>query len=167
MVALMRFILQFQKVSQGFHNKGFFTGRMTRPRLLALAVVLLCTACSNNTSTPSSTTTPTAGPGTETMNAVMAPGGTAVRTFTASAAGTVSVTLNATSPTAVVGLGIGIPGSAAGGCDMTSTVNTSGGANPQITASVSAGNFCVGTFSLGAGTIPSTGVTVLVTIVHP
>jgi hypothetical protein len=163
----MRFILQFQKVSQGFHNKGFFTGRTKRPGLLAFAIVLLCTACSNNTTTPPATTTPTAGPGTEAMNAVMAPGGTAIRTFTASAAGTVTVTLNATNPTTVVGLGIGIPGSAAGGCDMTSTLNTSGGTAPQITASVGAGNFCAGTFALGAGTVPSSGVNVSVTIVHP
>src|SRR5215475_12711445 len=163
----MRFILQFQKVSQGFHNKGFFTGRMTRPGLLALAIVLLCTACSNDTTAPpATTTTPPAGPGTETMNAIMAPGGTAVRTFTASAAGTVTVTLNGTSPTTVVGLGIGIPGGAFGGCDMTATVNTSGGPGaPQITAPVGAGDFCAGTFDLG--TVASGGVVVSVTIVHP
>jgi hypothetical protein len=167
MVALMRFILQFQKVSQGFHNKGFFTGRMTHPGLL-IAIVLFCAACSNNTTTPPATTTPPpAGPGTETLNAIMAPGGTAVRTFTASAAGTVTVTLNVTNPTTVVGLGIGVPGTAAGGCDMTSTVNTSGGAAPQITASVGAGDFCAGTFALGTSTIGPTGVIVLVTIVHP
>jgi hypothetical protein len=163
----MRFILQFQKVSQGFHNKGFFTGRMTRPGLLTFAIVLLCTACSNDTTTPATTTPPPAGPGTETMNAIMAPGGTAVRTFTASAAGTVTVTLNATNPATVVGLGIGVPGTAAGGCDMTSTVNASGGAAPQITASVGAGDFCAGTFALGTSPIGPNGVIVLVTIVHP
>src|SRR5215475_5973374 len=134
----MRFILQFQKVSQGFHNKGFFTGRMTRLPLLGLAIALLCTACGNDTSTPTAPTPPPAGPGTETMNAVMAP------------AGTVTVALNGTSPTTVVGLGIGIPGGAFGGCDMTATVNTSGGPGaPQITAPVGAGDFCAGTFDLG------------------
>jgi len=162
----MRFILQFQKVSQGFHNKGFFTGRMTRLPLLGLAIALLCTACGNDTSTPTTPTPPPAGPGTETMNAVMAPGGSAVRTFTASAAGTVTVALNGTSPTTVVGLGIGIPGGAFGGCDMTATVNTSGGPGaPQITAPVGAGDFCAGTFDLG--TVASGGVVVSVTIVHP
>jgi hypothetical protein len=163
----MRFILQFQKVSQGFHNKGFFTGRMTRTGLLTLAVVLLCTACGNDTSTPTTPTPPPAAPGTETMNAVMAPGGTAVRTFTASAAGTVTVTLNGTTPATVVGLGLGIPGSATGGCDMTSTVNTSGGTAPQISAAVGAGDFCAGTFALGTGTIGSGGVLVSLTVVHP
>jgi len=139
---------------------------MTRLPLLGLAIVLLCTACGNDTSTPTTPTPPPAGPGTETMNAVMAPGGTAIRTFTASAAGTVTVALNGTSPPTVVGLGIGIPGGAFGGCDMTATVNTSGGPGaPQITAPVGAGDFCAGTFDLG--TVASGGVVVSVTIVHP
>ena len=138
---------------------------MTRLPLLGLAIVLLCTACGNDTSTPTTPTPPPAGPGTETMNAVMAPGGTAIRTFTASAAGTVTVTLNVTNPTTVVGLGIGVPGTAAGGCDMTSAVTTSGGSTPQLSASVSAGDFCAGTFDLG--TVGSNGVLVSMTIVHP
>jgi hypothetical protein len=162
----MRFILQFQKVSQGFHNKGFFTSHMTRPALLALAIALLCTACGNDQpSTPTTPTTPPAGPGTESFNAIMAPGGTAVRTFTASAAGTVTVTLNSTSPGTVVGLGVGIPGTSKGGCDMTSTVTASGGSAPQLSAPVSAGDFCAGTFDLG--TVGSNGVLVSMTIVHP
>jgi hypothetical protein len=162
----MRFILQFQKVSQGFHNKGFLTSRMTRPALLALAVALLCTACGNDTSTtPTAPTPPPAGPGTQVLNAVMAPGGTAIRTFTASAAGTATVTLTSTSPATLVGLGIGIPGNATGGCDMTSTVNTSGGSSPQLSAPVAAGEFCAGAFDLG--TVGSNGVLVSITIVHP
>jgi hypothetical protein len=162
----MRFILQFQIVSQGFHNKGFFTSRMTRPPLLALGIVLLCAACSSNDSTtPTAPTTPAPGPGTQALNAIMAPQGSAIRTFTASAAGTVTVTLNSTSPATLVGLGIGIPGTATGGCDMTATVNTSGGSAPQISASVDAGTFCAGAFDRGA--VGSGGVLVSITIVHP
>ncbi len=120
--------------------------------------MLLCAACGGN-NTPSSTTapTPTAGP--------MAPKGSLVRSFTASAAGTVTVTLNSTAPATIVGLGIGIPGGAAGGCDMTSTVNTAGGSAPQISASVDAGDFCAGAFD--RGTVGSGGVVVSITIVHP
>ena len=33
------------KVSQGFHNKGFFISHMTHPALLALGIVLICAAC--------------------------------------------------------------------------------------------------------------------------
>src|SRR4029077_14100744 len=122
-------------------------------------IVLLCSACGNNSSTTSTApTTPAAGPGTQSLTAVMAPTGSAVRTFTASAAGTVTVTLNSTSPATVVGLGIGIPGTSAGGCDMTSTVNASGGSAPQISASVDAGTFCAGAFD--RGTVGSGGVLV-------
>ena len=39
-IALMRFILQFQKVSQAFHNKGSFTGRTSRRVVLALSLGL-------------------------------------------------------------------------------------------------------------------------------
>jgi len=139
---------------------------MRRPALLALAIALFCAACGNDEpTTPTTPTTPPAGPGTQSFNAIMAPGGTAVRTFTASAAGTVTVTLNSTSPATVVGLGIGIPGTATGGCDMTSTVTASGGSAPQLSAPVSAGDFCAGTFDLG--TVGSNGVLVSMTIVHP
>lgn len=151
----MRFILQFRKVSQVFHIKSCLP-----------AIVLLCAACGGN-NTPSSTTapTPTAGPGTQTLSAVMAPKGSLVRSFTASAAGTVTVTLTSTMPATIVGLGIGIPGGASGGCDMTSTVNTAGGSAPQISASVDAGEFCAGAFD--RGTVGSGGVVVSITIVHP
>ena len=139
---------------------------MTRPALLALGIVLICAACgSDNSTTATSPTTPVAGPGTQALNAVMAPQGSAVRTFTASAAGTVTVTLNSTAPATLVGLGIGIPGTSTGGCDMTATVNTSGGSAPQISASVDAGTFCAGAFD--RGTVGSGGVLVSITIVHP
>jgi ABC-type Fe3+-hydroxamate transport system substrate-binding protein len=140
---------------------------MIRPGLLAIGIVLLCAACSNDTSTSTtsaSTTTPP-GPGTQTLNAVMAPAGSAVRTFDASAAGTVTVTLNSTAPATVVGLGIGVPGNAVGGCDMITTVNTAGGSTPQLSVAVDAGTFCAGAFDRGA--VGSGGVLVTITIVHP
>jgi hypothetical protein len=153
-------------VSQGFHNKGFFISRLTSPALLALGLVLFCAACGGDSSTtPTTPTTPVAGPGTQALNALMAPRGSAIRPFTASAAGTVTVTLNSPSPATLVGLGIGIPGNSAGGCDMTSTVNASGGSAPQISASVDAGTFCAGAFD--RGTVGSGGVLVSITIVHP
>jgi hypothetical protein len=130
-----------------------------------LAGVLLCAACGSDDSTSTTPTPPAEGPGTQTLSAVMAPKGTLVRTFTASATGTVTVTLTSTSPATLVGLGLGIPGNATGGCDMTATVNTSGGSTPQISVSVDAGTFCAGAFDLG--TVGSSGVLVSMTIVHP
>jgi hypothetical protein len=138
---------------------------MTRPALLALGFALLCSACGSDDSTSTAPTTPVAGPGTQSLNAVMAPQGSAVRTFTASASGTVTVTLTSTAPATLVGLGIGIPGTSTGGCDMTTTVNTSGGSTPQISAAVNAGTFCAGAFD--RGTVGSGGVLVSITIAHP
>ena len=139
---------------------------MIRPVLLTLGIVLLCTACgSDNSSSSTSAPSTTAGPGTTVLSAMMAPNGTAMRTFEASAAGTVTVTLNSTSPATVVGLGLGIPGNATGGCDMTATVNTAGGAAPQLSAAVEAGTFCAGAFDRGG--VGLGGVLVTITIVHP
>src|SRR5205085_2308082 len=94
---------------------------------LALASALtlgafLTTACgSDNSTTAPSAPAPTAG--TDTFTGQMAPGGVAMHLFTASANGTVNVTLTTTDPAStLVGLGIGIPGSNAGTCDLTKTV---------------------------------------------
>jgi hypothetical protein len=64
----------------------------------------------------------------------------------------------------VLGLGIGIP-SSTGLCNMTTSVNTRAAGTPQITATVDAGVFCAGTFD--PGTVPSSGVFVSITVVHP
>ena len=139
---------------------------MIRPALLSLGIVLLCAACSNDDSSSSTTSpTPAAGPGTQVLTGVMAPNGTAVRTFDASASGTVTITLTSTSPATVVGLGLGIPGNTTGGCDMTTTVNTAGGAAAQISVAVDAGTYGAGAFDRGS--VGSGGVLVSITIVHP
>lgn len=96
----------------------------------------------------------------------MAPGGTVVHSFTASATGTVSVTLTATDPpSTLVGLGIGIPGSNAGACDMTKSIQTRAGGTAQLTASVEAGTSCAGTFDVGG--LSSGGVLVTLAVAHP
>ncbi len=96
----------------------------------------------------------------------MAPGGTAMHQFTASAAGTVSVTLTATDPpSTLVGLGIGIPGGNVGTCDLTKTVQVRPGATAQITASVESGDFCAGAFDVGG--LGPRGVLVTYTVAHP
>jgi hypothetical protein len=138
---------------------------MTRSLFVLFGLALLCAACGSDDSSSTTSPTPAAGPGTQTLNAIMAQNGAATRTFTASASGTVTVTLTSTSPSTVVGLGIGIPGNAPGGCDMTTSVTTAGGPSPQLSASVDAGDFCAGAFD--RGTVGSGGVLVSITIVHP
>jgi len=129
------------------------------------AAALTAAACGNDTSTAAPTApAPTAG--TETLTGQMAPGGAALHQFTASATGTVSVTLTATDPpSTLVGLGIGIFGKNVGACDLTSTIQTRPGATAQITASVEAGTYCAGAFDIG-GLSPS-GVLVTYSVAHP
>jgi hypothetical protein len=104
--------------------------------------------------------------GTEAFTGQMAPGGAALHQFTASATGTVSITLTATDPpSTLVGLGIGIPGNNAGICDMTKTIQTRAGSSAQLTASVETGTYCAGAFDVGG--LSSRGVLVTYSVAHP
>ncbi len=96
----------------------------------------------------------------------MAPGGTAIHQFVASATGTVTVTLTATDPAStLVGLGIGIPGNNTGVCDLTKTVQARPGSTAQLSASVEAGSYCAGAFDVGG--LPTRGVLVTYSVAHP
>ena len=138
-------------------------------RSLGLAIVgvlaLTAAACgSDNSTTTPSAPTPTAG--TDTFTATLAPGGTAIHNFTASASGGVLVTLTSTNPAStLLGLGIGIPGANIGGCDLTKTVQALPGATAQLTALVDAGEYCAGAFDVG--TVGRNGVLVTISVAHP
>jgi len=128
-----------------------------------LALALLVPACGND-DTPTTPTTPT-GPVTETLTGSMAKGGIAVRTFTATQSGTVSVTLTSVVPASTLGLGIGIRATTGADCKFSTTVNTAAGATAQLTAAVDAGTYCAGAYDIG--NVGSDGVTVTVTVTHP
>jgi hypothetical protein len=97
---------------------------------------------SDSATAPSSTTT---SPVTETWTGLIAPGGTASRSFTASQSGTITVTL--TSADAPLGFGIGVPRSLNGGCRLsTSQLATSGTA---VSVPASAGSYCVQVYDEG------------------
>lgn len=168
-------------VSQTYHNNGLLTDhmfavefsrsrtRMKWPAFVGLAAALwLSVSCSNDT-TPTTAPTPitTAGPATETLTGTMAQNGTATRTFTASTSGTVNVTFASTVPASaiVLGLGIGIHGTAGADCNFSQTVNTPPGSTPQLNVSVDAGTYCAGVYDIG--NIGSKGITVSVTVKHP
>jgi|SRR3954470_12588479 hypothetical protein len=140
--------------------------RVTWPAVALLAFAAICAACSNdnNPSTPTTPTTP-AGTVTETLNGVMAPKGTAIRTFTARQAGTVTVLLARVDPSVTVGLGLGIRGATGADCKFSQTVNTQGGTTAQLTASVDLGTYCAGTYDIG--NVGQGGATVTVTVTHP
>jgi hypothetical protein len=140
--------------------------RLTWRAVALLAFAAICAACSNdnNPSTPTTPTTPT-GTVTETLNGVMAPNGTATRTFTARQAGTVTVLLARVDPSVTVGLGIGIRGATGADCKFTQTVNTQGGTTAQLTASVDLGTYCAGAYDIG--NVGQGGATVTITVTHP
>jgi hypothetical protein len=111
--------------------------------LLALGVV----ASGCGSSTPASPTTTTAtSPVTETWTGIVGPGGTASHSFSTTLTGNLMVTL--TSSDAPLGLGIGVPRAANGGCRLT----TSQVDAPGVTVSVpaDAGSYCVQVFDDGA-----------------
>jgi hypothetical protein len=132
---------------------------------LVFALALVAGACGNNdTAAAPSTPVPTAG--TDTFIGQMAPAGTAMHQFTASANGTVNLTLTTTDPAGtLVGLGIGIPGNNIGVCDLTKTVQARPGTAAQLSATVEAGDYCAGTFDVGG--LSSRGVLVTYTVAHP
>lgn len=124
---------------------------------------LALAGCKNAATATSPTTT---SPVTELFSGQFMPGGSASRSFTAAAAGTVSVTLSALGPPAdaMIGLGIGIPQSSGSGCYLTQTVDTGASTTPQFTVTVDAGKYCVRVFDAGSLTA-QVGFTV--TIVRP
>jgi len=78
----------------------------------------------------------------------------------------VSVTLTTTNPPSTpLGLGIGIPGAAIGGCDLTKTVQAVPGGTAQLTATVEGGSYCAGAFDVG--TVGRNGVLVTISVAHP
>ena len=133
---------------------------------IVFALALAAGACGNDSSSPTAPTTPAPTAGTDTFTGQMAPGGVAMHTFTASATGTVNLTLTVTDPPAtLVGLGIGIPGNNSGQCDLTKTVQTRPGATAQLSAGVEAGTYCAGAFDVGG--LGTRGVLVTYTVAHP
>lgn len=143
---------------------------MTRIRAWNALRALMCAAamsagCGDST-TPTAPTAATTSPVTVTYSTSFGPLGAAARAFTASQAGTVSVTLLSAGPPSDValGLGVGIPRADGGGCTLAQSVTTSAAPAAQIVTTVDAGNYCVRIFDTGLLTDP---VTVTVTIVHP
>jgi hypothetical protein len=127
---------------------------------LACLLVALATGCGSNAST---TTSPsTTSPTQESWSGVLAPGGASSRSFTANAAGTISVTLTTAGDT--VGLGVGLPRTTGGGCRLGVSVTASAGSTAQLTTQADSGGYCVQVFDPGTLTNP---IPFALTINHP
>lgn len=140
-----------------------------------LGVLVLCGACSHNsTFEPSATTTTTTTPivaaptVSEAFNGTLPVGGVKFYSFNIAANGTVTVTLNKVSGTGVpatvqLGLGIGQPS----GTDCSPSVTATAGSSfavPHMTGVFGPGLFCVRVFDVGNLFAPATFA---ITIAHP
>jgi hypothetical protein len=130
--------------------------------LLLSASGLITLACNpfDNSSSPSTSTTPT----TDTFNGALAPNGSLVFTFTVTTAGSVGVTLTTVSPPTASPLGLGIGPSSNGSCSITnSTSGAVAGGNAQLSANENPGTYCVRVSDAGSLAVTSA---VTVTVNH-
>jgi hypothetical protein len=109
-------------------------------------------------------TSPPMAPATETFSSFLSIGGTSTHSFTVTQAGTISVTLTSVTPLSMVGLGIGISGTATP-CALSSSLNATAGSTPQLTIAVDAGTYCAQVYD--PGTLTNPGVSFSMTIMHP
>ena len=138
-----------------------------------VGVLVLCGACSHNstaepsltsTSTPATVAPPTV---SEVFTSTLPVGGFKFYTFNIAANGTVNVTLNSVSGTGVpttvqLGLGIGQPSGT--DCATTVAVTTPSGTSAQATGTFGPGLFCVRVYDVGNLFNPAN---FRVTIAHP
>src|SRR5262252_5154570 len=149
--------------------------RATTARWAMLGILVLCGACSHNsttepslTSSSSSSTTAAAPTVTEAFNGTLPVAGFRFYSFNIAVNGTVNVTLNKVSGAGVpstvqLGLGIGQPA----GIDCSATTNVTAGvtaAAPQTTGTFGPGLFCVRVFDVGNLFAPAN---FNITIAHP
>lgn len=128
----------------------------------AVTAALLVAGCAGSTPTTPSTTS--SAPASETWSGTVAPGGQTSRSFTVSAAGTINVTLTAAGTTPI-GVGVGLPRLTGGGCRLGLSVDATPGTTPQISTQAEAGQYCVQVYDLG--TISGDPVGFALKIDHP
>jgi len=127
---------------------------MNRVVILLFVAVCLTSACTGNTTTPTTSTTETFS-GTLTQNAQNA------YQFTDMGTGTVTVTATTLTPQVSVGLGIGTPTGSACTANTENAVQQSG----SVTATLSAaGTFCALVYDPGGLAQP---VNYVITVSHP
>lgn len=121
--------------------------------ILRVASLFACAAslagCTTYFQTPTSSTETTTPPDPSTFTSRLARGGFASRSFTLTTAGTIQATLTEITPPVPVGLGVGIPQSDGGGCNVSRSVETTAGASPQLSIAADAGAYCVKVFDMG------------------
>lgn len=120
----------------------------TAASTLCLLLALSVPACSDSTTSPS-TTASTTSPVTETFASLLAVRGNTARTFVVASAGTITVTLTSLgSGSVTAGLAVGLAGTGVP-CSPSVSVITAAGATPQLVTPADAGSYCVQLFDNG------------------
>ena len=134
-------------------------------RAARCACLLLAIVCSVSCGDEAATTTATTvtSPTTVTWTTLLYAKGAASRSFVASQAGVVTVTLQSAS--VPIGLAVGVPAVASGAtCRASASVTAAPSDTPQLTIAVGEGTYCVLVYDVG-GIADSIGFSVK--LVHP
>ena len=145
---------------------------MTRlePHLaLLLAALLGASACSSDTTTPTSPTGSEAPaaittPVRVTFPGAVGPGGSISRTFYVQVPGTATAVLSDISPATALVVGLGIPRADGTGCLLAHSSTAVGGAATQVSGPVGVGTYCVQVFAPGQ---TANSVSFTVVLEHP
>ena len=113
----------------------------------AAFATLVLAACGKDDQSTTAPSTPA--PTTTVFASTLSVKSSASRTFTAAQAGTVTVTLTSLGTTAPVGMGLGVPSAGVANCTLTTSIRTTAGTTPQISAQVDAGSYCAAIFDVG------------------
>ena len=138
------------------------------PGILLLALTTGLAGCNNDnattptTPTTTTTTTPTV---TETFNGTLNMNGAVTFPFTATAAGSVTVTLTSVAPDATLAIGLSLGTWTGSACQIV-IANDAAAQTAAVTGTVSsAASLCARVYDTGK--VPTTPVTFGVSIVHP
>ena len=138
---------------------------MTTAARCASVCLLLAVVCSVSCGEEAATTAPTSvtSPTTVTWTTLLYAKGATSRSFVASQAGIVTVTVQ--SAAVPIGIAVGVPAAAsAGSCRAAASVTAASSNVAQLTIGVEAGTYCVLAFDVGGIVDP---IAFTVTLVHP
>lgn len=139
--------------------------RTMRLRVITVAAVAVLAASCGDSETVTAPSPTTPSPATITYTQLLGPQGSASRSFIASQAGVVSVTLQ--SAAVPMGIGIGAQPSSGAGCRAATSVVTPAGESPQLAAAVDPGEYCLLVFDVSDPGSRTSQVPVTIVLVHP
>lgn len=145
-------------------NRSFL--RVLLSCALAASLPILVAACSQNSTSDTTVTTPSPETTTEQFSGTLAQKGANIHTFTVSATGSVSIAFTDVAPLSTMSLGVSLGTYSASVCTVASTVNDARAGTTALSGTAAAGSYCVKVFDSG-NIMENTVVTYTVKVVHP